>query len=140
MAASSFFGKLRAPWAAWRRPYATPAAPQFLPVDVTREWTPQSRRVGALGMKCGMTMEWTPWGERLRRMLPHWRALDTPGLCERHGLLLTREWLLAPAARPSVVQSSAGAEARADAKLVGSTAAVDLAHDERVDRVRPDRP
>ena len=27
--------------------------------------TPQSRRVGALGMKCGMTMEWTPWGERL---------------------------------------------------------------------------
>ena len=41
------------------------AAPQFLPVDVTREWTPQSRRVGALGMKCGMTMEWTPWGERL---------------------------------------------------------------------------
>ena len=63
---SSIFGaRLRAPWAAWRRPYATPAAPQFLPVDVTREWTPQSRRVGALGMKCGMTMEWTPWGERL---------------------------------------------------------------------------
>ncbi len=49
-----------------------------------------------------------PWCERMLRMLPHWRAIDTPSLCERHGLLLTREWLLATAARPSVVQSSAG--------------------------------
>ena len=63
---SSIFGaRLRAPWAgpAARRDAGSAA---ILPVDVTREWTPQSRRVGALGMKCGMTMEWTPWASGCR--------------------------------------------------------------------------
>ena len=32
---------------------------------VTRTWTPTSRRVGAVGMKCGMTQGWTAAGKRV---------------------------------------------------------------------------
>ena len=31
--------------------------------EVSREWTPQSRRCGALGMKGGMTHDWSQWGQ-----------------------------------------------------------------------------
>ena len=34
-------------------------------ITPTREWTRRSRRCGAVGMKCGMTMGWTDEGERL---------------------------------------------------------------------------
>ena len=34
-------------------------------VPVCREWTPVSARVGAVGMKCGMTTEWTAEGKRV---------------------------------------------------------------------------
>ena len=34
-------------------------------ITPTREWTRRSRRCGAVGMKCGMTMGWTAEGERL---------------------------------------------------------------------------
>ena len=48
-------------------------------------------------------------------MLPHWRAFELTGLVQSVGLDRTRSWLLAVAARPSVVQSSAGAEEMARA-------------------------
>ena len=34
-------------------------------VEVSREWTKDSKRCGALGMKCGMTQGWTPWGQQI---------------------------------------------------------------------------
>jgi len=51
-----------------------------------------------------------PWAERMLLMLPHWRAFELTGLIQSVGLDRTHRWLLAVAARPSVVQSSAGAE------------------------------
>jgi len=56
-----------------------------------------------------------PWAERMLVMLPHWRAFELTGLVQSVGLDRTRSWLLAVAARPSVVQSSAGAEEMARA-------------------------
>lgn len=41
-----------------RRALSTAAVPDF-----SRTWTPQSKRCGALGMKCGMTHAWTAWGQ-----------------------------------------------------------------------------
>ena len=34
-------------------------------VSICREWTPASTRVGALGMKCGMTQAWSAAGQRV---------------------------------------------------------------------------
>lgn len=34
-------------------------------VAVNREWKPESRRVGAIGMKCGMTHAWSATGQRV---------------------------------------------------------------------------
>jgi len=56
-----------------------------------------------------------PWAERMLEMLPHFRALDLPLLLQQMALDRTRRWLLAVAARPSVAQSSAGAEEMARA-------------------------
>ena len=32
-------------------------------VQISRDWTPRSKRCGALGMKCGMTQAWNRWGQ-----------------------------------------------------------------------------
>lgn len=34
-------------------------------LQITRDWTPRSQRVGAIGMKCGMTMAWGADGRRM---------------------------------------------------------------------------
>ena len=51
-------------------------------------------------------------------MLPFWRNLDIARLCEQQGLVRTRQWLEAVAARPSVVATAADeAEMARAAKL-----------------------
>ena len=58
---------LRSPAAAlsgpWRGMLATRAV--VTPDSVCREWAPASRRVGAVGMKCGMTQAWSASGQRI---------------------------------------------------------------------------
>lgn len=44
---------------------ARAAGAKVTPESIVREWTPGSRRVGAVGMKCGMSQAWSATGERV---------------------------------------------------------------------------
>ena len=56
-----------------------------------------------------------PWVDRMLSMLPHWRALELLPFMQQCGLDRSVRWMKAVAARPSVTQSSAGAEEMARA-------------------------
>ena len=53
------------PWERPRNPKPVVLPPEALPPLKPRTWGANSKRTGVLGIKCGMTAEWTAWGERL---------------------------------------------------------------------------
>ena len=53
------------PWEMPRNPKPVVLPPEALPPLKPRTWGAESKRTGVLGIKCGMTAEWTAWGERL---------------------------------------------------------------------------
>ena len=53
------------PWQLPRNPKPVVLPPEALPPLKPRTWGADSKRTGVLGIKCGMTAEWTAWGERL---------------------------------------------------------------------------
>ena len=66
MAALLRYGARAPLCAAARRPLSSFAQPMRSPlreVQISRDWTPRSKRCGALGMKCGMTQAWNRWGQ-----------------------------------------------------------------------------
>jgi len=64
-AAASSAPRSPRPWELLRAPPKVVQLPQEALVLDSRQPTPLSRRTGLVGVKCGMTCDWAPWGERV---------------------------------------------------------------------------